>query len=393
MPFRGRSMTTKHKSTRPEIDHDNAALSKAYLRDMADRNGWNEKTVTQGGYALARVRALVGGRSFRHFDRAMAHTIRDGLIEQLHQPKPRALATVANHLSWARKFFSWLAEGRAPKIKHGDIETIRLEANQARSLRYSKPKQRVQSVENVRAMLDAIEGDDERSKRDRALIAVLAATGLRIDTVISLTVGCFDESSKVFDIDPARHPLIRVKLGLPAKVTILSLLPDLEEHIVGWWRYLVEQRRFGSSHPLFPRNAEDGVGDEPWTSSNSARAILKQRAKAAGVPNSNPHSYRHMVGTVALRRIRTMTEFKALSQNLGHRSLDMTMSYGRLGPDEHVGILKGVDFAGAGAVDQISEEGVLGDVRELAARLPKEARLAVALRFMAAFSEEQSDWS
>jgi integrase/recombinase XerD len=386
-------MTSKRKPSRSEIDHENAALVEAYLDDMADRNGWNGKTVTLGAYALDRMLGLVGGRRLRDFDRAMAHTIRDGLIDQLHQPKPLALATVANHLGWARKFFSWLAEGRAPKIQHGDIETIRLDANQARSLRYSKPTPRVQSIENVRAMLDAIEGDGERPKRDRALIAVLAATGLRIDTVISMTVGCFDESSKVFDIDPAQHPQIRVKLGLPAKVTILSLLPDLEEHIVGWWRHLVEQRRFGSSHPLFPRNAEEGVGDEPWTSSNSARAILKQRAKAAGVPHSNPHSYRHMVGTVALRRIRTMTEFKALSQNLGHRSLDMTMSYGRLGPDEHVGILKGVDFAGTGAVDQISEEGVLGEVRDLLASLPKEARGAVAMRVIKVAAEGQSSWT
>lgn len=119
------------------------------------------------------------------------------------------------------------------------------------------------------------------------------------------------------------------------------------DHFVGiveaWKRELQEDHGYGPSAPLFPKTqvsfGPDGsiqpahLGTECWADAGPIRTVFKESCAAAGLPDFNPHSLRHMLAQIGLQRSRSPEEMKAWSQNLGHESVMTTFtSYGTV-PD------------------------------------------------------------
>jgi integrase/recombinase XerD len=95
------------------------------------------------------------------------------------------------------------------------------------------------------------------------------------------------------------------------------------------------------------------------------RAIFKEAFEAAGLPASNPHSFRHALTVLGERTCKTPEEFKAWSQNLGHEQVLTTFgSYGEVAAHRQAEIMKAL---GAPKVRR-------DELRELVDRLAEVAR-------------------
>ena len=120
---------------------------------------------------------------------------------------------------------------------------------------------------------------------------------------------------------------------------------------------------WGEDEPLFPPTLV-GIGDgggfapvglrrDGWHGAGPIRDVFRKAFERAGLPYSNPHSFRNTLVQHGERLCTTAEEFKAWSQNLGHDRVMTTLtSYGAVSPHRQADLIRGL-MAGkqANAVD------------------------------------------
>ena len=151
------------------------------------------------------------------------------------------------------------------------------------------------------SLLDAIDGDDPKSLRDRAVLETLYATGLRVSEMASLTVGAVEGRDRFTVVGKGGTERI-VPVGAQARDAIE--------------RYL----RLGR-----PSLVAQHSGDALWVggrgapmSARSLRRLVRTRA------GTFPHSLRHSFATHLLERGADLT---SVQQLLGHVELGTTQIY------------------------------------------------------------------
>jgi integrase/recombinase XerD len=144
--------------------------------------------------------------------------------------------------------------------------------------------------------------------RNRALLAVLFRSGIRISEALALYPK---------DLDPAGGTL-RVLHGKGDKARTAPLPSDAAEAVERW---LDTRQRLGLNgrHPLFSTLK----GEPLWSS--YIRNLLKRLARKAGVEKRvHPHGFRH---GWAVGQIENGTSLPAIQTLLGHTSLATTATY------------------------------------------------------------------
>jgi site-specific recombinase XerD len=144
--------------------------------------------------------------------------------------------------------------------------------------------------------------------RNRALIAVLFRSGLRISEALALLPK---------DLDSAGGSL-RVLHGKGDKARTAPLPSDAAE-AVDRWLDCRKRLRLTGRHPLFCTLK----GEPLWDS--YVRTLCKRLAAKAGIEKRvHPHGLRH---GWALGQVQSGTSLNAIQQLLGHRSLHTTSVY------------------------------------------------------------------
>lgn len=191
-------------------------------------------------------------------------------------------------------------------------------ANPAQGIRTPKHERhlprhlRPGEVENL---LEAPAGDDPAPRRDRALLELLYATGLRVGELVSLDWR---------DID-LRGRVLRV-VGKGGKERMVPFGHPAERALRAWLEVWDEVRRIGPG---------DEEREPVWLnlrggrlSDRSVRRILdryvEEAAVAAGV---HPHTLRH---TFATHLLEGGADLRAIQELLGHSSLATTQRYTHL---------------------------------------------------------------
>ena len=151
------------------------------------------------------------------------------------------------------------------------------------------------------ATLDGVAGTDPESLRDRALLEVLYATGLRVSELASLRTADMQGKEFVRVTGKGRKERV-VPVGMPARRAVK--------------RYLEEGR---------PRLAGTGAGDALWVGrrggvldSRSIRRIVRRRAATF------PHALRHSFATHLLEG---GADLRTVQELLGHNDLSTTQIY------------------------------------------------------------------
>lgn len=172
-----------------------------------------------------------------------------------------------------------------------------------------RPLPKSLSEADVEALLAAPELDDPIGLRDRAMLEVLYACGLRVTELISLTLEQVN----------LRQGVLRV-FGKGSKE---RLVPMGEEAIVWVERYVREARPFlldgKPSDVLFP-----SLRGEQMTRQTFWHRI-KHQARVAGIGKSlSPHTLRHAFATHLLNH---GADLRVVQMLLGHSDLSTTQIY------------------------------------------------------------------
>ncbi len=270
----------------------------AYLRHLEVERRVARNTLAAYRRDLARLQLFgdAESRALTALDRpALEACVRDAMTDGLSPTSAaRLVATI-------RGFYKYLR-------LRGDVSGNPAEDLHAPRLFASLP--RFLSTADVDALLAAPETDTPGGLRDRALIEVLYATGLRVSELVGL---------RLTDIKAEQGYL--QCLGKGNKQRLIPLGDIAAEWIR---RYL----RDGRPHLTLKRDA-------PWLfiSARGARrlsrgsfwAILKQYGAKAGITaHLSPHVLRHSFATHLLER---GADLRAIQTMLGHADLSTTQIY------------------------------------------------------------------
>jgi integrase/recombinase XerC len=185
-------------------------------------------------------------------------------------------------------------------------------ANPARQLASPRLPRRLPSVlpkDESKDLLDAPSEDTLAGRRDRALLELLYASGLRVAECCGLDLEDLDR----------RHGTVRV-MGKGSKERVV---PVGEIALEALDAYL--DRRGGGNGPLF-RNARG-----TRLSTRSVHSIVRRRARAAGLARRvTPHTLRH---TFATHLLGEGADLRFIQELLGHSRLSTTQRYTHVSPE------------------------------------------------------------
>ncbi len=208
--------------------------------------------------------------------------------------------SINRKLSSLRGFFRFLEEKK--EIEHNPTLLIY-------SPKFDKRLPDFLYEEETREILEKWEKNDKFSIRDRAIMELIYATGMRLREIEGLNIGDIDFSAQT----------LRVK-GKGGKIRILPIGDIAFEKLND---YLKRRRKngekFSMNTPLFLNKNGDRL------TGRSIARIIKKRAREAGFfKNIHPHIFRHSFATHLLNG---GADLRVVQELLGHSSLSTTQVY------------------------------------------------------------------
>ncbi|MDX1454292.1 MAG: site-specific tyrosine recombinase XerD [Gammaproteobacteria bacterium] len=263
---------------------------------------WVERGLSANTLAAYRADLVSLARWLREFDIPVAEARRDQLmnfiawrVEQGARPR-----STARQLSSIRRFYRWLIrEGRITGDPSQNIDMPKL----------SRPLPKSLSEEEVERLLAAPDIGDPLGLRDRAMLEVLYATGLRVSELTALQL---DEVN-------LRQGVVRIM----GKGDRERLVPLGEEAMRWLEKFLAEGRpqilRRRQTVYLFPTRRSDHMTRQAFWH------IIKRYAEQAGISKSlSPHTLRHAFATHLLNN---GADLRVVQMLLGHSDVSTTQIY------------------------------------------------------------------
>lgn len=228
---------------------------------------------------------------------------RDGLIADKKSP-----ATVQLYLTATKIFFRWLAqENLYPNIADHLKTGVKVNHDH---------KKDALSATQAGNLIKGVKGDSLKSKRDRAIIALMASTGLRCIEVSRADVGdMINQFGKTYLLIQGKGHLAKdAQVLIPAQVE--RLIRD----------YLQARGNAGKSEPLFTSTANRNKGSRLSTQTISKMVKANLRAAGLDTPRLTAHSLR---ATAATTMIIAKVDLTQVQQVLRHVNISTTMIYNK----------------------------------------------------------------
>jgi integrase len=357
----------------PKLNPQNERIKRDFLRYMKEANGKSDATLDAMRKALARFEDYTGHRDFKTFRREQAIGFKERLAATSGQRSGETLShsTQASTLAALKDFFSWLAwqHGFKSKIHVPDIDYFSPSIKHRATAKAAKLRD-FPSLEQVRAVIEAMPAETVVERRNRALVAFAILTGIRDRAMVSLSLRHMDlgKSPPLVRQEPDR---VATKFAKNINTYFFPLGDDLREIVVQWIDELRQRHLFAPNDPLFPRTkvrqgdnlSFEAAGIEPkhWSDASPVRAIFRRAFEGADLPYFPPHSFRHTLGHLMQTVCRTPEQIKAWSQNLGHENVATTLtSYGKIDPFRQGDVIGAISLE----PDQ-PETDLLAKIREL----------------------------
>lgn len=268
-----------------------------YLDALWLERGLSDNTRVAYGTDLAQFNAWLirsGGE--------LSHAKRDELLDYLawRIGEGYTARSTARFLSGARGFYRFLI--RETLISHDPTLDVELP-------KIGKPLPKSLSEQDVEALLDAPDVENPLGLRDRAMLEVLYACGLRVSELVALT------SEQV----NLRQGVVRV-FGKGSKERLVPLGDEAMDWIERYYREARALLLAGKpSDVLFPsQRGEQMTRQTFWHR-------IKAHAKEAGIrSNISPHTLRHAFATHLLNH---GADLRVVQMLLGHSDLSTTQIY------------------------------------------------------------------
>ena len=212
----------------------------------------------------------------------------------------RSMRTLSRRLSSLRQFFGYLA--REGRIQHDP--SVRIE-----SPRLGRPLPKSLTEEEVEALLQAPDAGTPLGLRDRCMLEVLYATGLRVSELVGLMLTQINQ----------RQGVVRVT----GKGNKERLVPLGAEALDWLQKYLQEAR------PVLVKDLAIDALFSTWRGAKMTRQafwhLIKRYARLAGVTKPmSPHVLRHAFATHLLNH---GADLRVVQMLLGHSDISTTQIY------------------------------------------------------------------
>lgn len=209
-------------------------------------------------------------------------------------------ASIARKLTEVRSFYKWMMnEGLVLENPLQAISTPKVEKRLPVFL----------SVEEVKRLLDAPDTSKPQGQRDRAIMELLYAAGLRVSELAGLNLGNIDRAQREVRVWGKGRKERIVVLGEPAVRALTTYLND------GRLKLLKGPRAVSA---LFLNRSGGRL------STRSVQKILDKYSKMAGLEKVTPHVLRH---TFATHLLDGGADLRTVQELLGHEHLSTTQIY------------------------------------------------------------------
>src|SRR6476659_3655123 len=229
-------------------------------------------------------------------------TIREWLAA-LHGAQKKK-ASIARKLAALRTFFQFLVrEGLLESNPAKLVATPRLEKKLPIHL----------SIEEAIRFIETPDLDTDLGKRDRAMLELMYATGVRVGELTKLDVADVDLRNKLIRVTGKRRKERIVPFGEPALETLRG--------------YLIVRERLLSQGPISLRDDKAlflNYQGTRLTTRSVGRMVEKYIRICAGMHNISPHALRHSFATHLLD---SGADLRDIQELLGHARLSTTQVY------------------------------------------------------------------
>jgi integrase len=305
---------------------------------QADRK--SHKTVDKARKSIYDFEIYTGFCSFKKFNKHQAVGYKKRLLQAKTQKtgKPLSKSTVLSAVRQLKKFFKWLAYRPGyRRIDINQVEYFNLSEKETREATSGNSK-RVPTLEQIKKVIRIMPADSEIEKRDRALIACTILTGMRDGAMASLQLRNVRPEERLVVQDPRQ---VKTKNSKLINTFFFPVGDDIEQIFIDWIRFLYEKKLFNDDDPVFPKTRivldenysfkASGVEPAFWNTANPIREIFRKAFKRAGMDYYGPHTFRDTLSRLGEKICQPPEEFKAWSQNLGHKEVLTTFtSYGNI---------------------------------------------------------------
>jgi integrase/recombinase XerC len=251
---------------------------------------------------LAPADAQTGKRSEPEIQQIDHITIREWLAT-LHSAQKKK-SSVARKLAALRTFFQFLVREGVVELNPAKlVSTPRLEKKLPQHL----------SVEDTIRFIETPDVTNDLGKRDRAMLELMYATGVRVAELTKLDVQDVDFQNKLIRVTGKRRKERIVPFGEPAH----DALKD----------YLTVREKFLLKSPITQREAEAlflNYQGTRITTRSVGRMVEKYIKICAGMHNISPHGLRHSFATHLLD---SGADLRDIQELLGHARLSTTQIY------------------------------------------------------------------
>jgi integrase/recombinase XerD len=223
--------------------------------------------------------------------------------EEGREPRRLSVGTQALRLAAVRKFFSWLASQQ------------QIAYNPASALQVPKRPERlpanVLTKSEAKRLLEATPTDKPRDIRDRAILEVMYATGIRRAELICL---------EVYDVD-FDNSTVRIERG---KGSATRVVPLTKSAMAAVKLYLEEARSLFARESAQVRLFVSSRSGGPLDDADIVRIVQKAGRRANIKKHITPHTLRH---TCATHLLKGKADIRQIQKLLGHRRLSSTEVY------------------------------------------------------------------
>ena len=335
---------------------ENERIKRAYFIYLRTVKGKDETTLDKVAAAILRYERATGFKSFKRFHFEHVNRFRKQLSKAKNDRTgaPLAKATIDAILRMIKAFFEWLAwqNGYKSRISHFDADYFN---NNSKDTRIAHAKRVIPypSLEQCAEAFTHMPSATLIDQRNRAGFALLMLTGARDGALTSLRLKHVDliEGQLFQDARDVRTKNSKTFYTwfYPVDEMYLACFTD-------WVNMLRKDMLFGPSDALFPKPKVEvvaGVGfqttgltGEIYANASAFRQIIKAAFVDAGMQPFVPHSFRKTLVKYGDTVCTTREQFKAWSMNLGHDSIDTTLtSYLQISVDRQGELIKGLEIA------------------------------------------------
>ncbi|MDR7291093.1 integrase/recombinase XerC [Mycolicibacterium senegalense] len=215
-----------------------------------------------------------------------------------------ARTTLARRTSSVKTFSTWAARrGLLPEDVAARLQVPKAHRTLPAVLR------RDQAIDAMEAMNSAVREGDPLALRDRLIVEMLYATGIRVSELCGLDIDDIDTARRVLQVLGKGNKQRTVPFGEPAQVALTAWLTEGRPALAT-----------ADSGPALLLGAR-GKRLDP----RQARTVVHQTVSAVdGAPDIGPHGLRHSAATHLLEG---GADLRIVQELLGHTSLATTQLY------------------------------------------------------------------